>query len=80
VAAAAMAAGADLINDISGFNFDPEMARVAQAICRMGTHQSVSPSPVLMIWLYLFLRDSLIVIITTSASHRKKAALKFDLA
>ncbi len=29
VAAAAVAAGADLINDISGFNFDPEMAAIA---------------------------------------------------
>ncbi len=29
VAAAAVAAGADLINDISGFNFDPEMAGIA---------------------------------------------------
>ena len=29
VAAAAVAAGADLINDISGFNFDPEMAEIA---------------------------------------------------
>ncbi|MBN2705101.1 MAG: dihydropteroate synthase [Deltaproteobacteria bacterium] len=31
VAAAAIDAGADLVNDISAFNFDPEMARVAAA-------------------------------------------------
>ncbi|NPA25382.1 MAG: dihydropteroate synthase [Deltaproteobacteria bacterium] len=31
VAAAALAAGADIINDISAFNFDPEMAGVAAA-------------------------------------------------
>ncbi len=52
VAAAAMAAGADLINDISGFNFDPEMARVAaetDAYCSLmhiqGTPEAMQKEP-----------------------------------
>ncbi len=52
VAAAAMEAGADLINDISGFNFDPEMARVAAetgAYCSLmhiqGTPEAMQKNP-----------------------------------
>ncbi len=52
VAAAAMAAGADLINDISGFNFDPKMARVAaetDAYCSLmhiqGTPDAMQKEP-----------------------------------
>lgn len=52
VAAAAMASGADLINDISGFNFDPEMARVAaetDAYCALmhiqGTPEAMQKEP-----------------------------------
>ena len=53
VAEAAMAAGADLINDISGFNFDPEMAEVAaetKAYCCLmhiqGTPEAMQKNPV----------------------------------
>ncbi len=53
VAAAAINAGADLINDISGFHFDPEMARVAAetgAYCCLmhiqGTPEAMQNNPV----------------------------------
>jgi dihydropteroate synthase len=53
IAAAAMAAGADLINDISGFNFDPEMTGVAaetKAYCCLmhiqGTPAAMQQNPV----------------------------------
>jgi dihydropteroate synthase len=53
VAAAALAAGADIINDISAFNFDPDMAKVAASngayACLMhiqGTPQQMQNNPV----------------------------------
>ena len=53
VAAAALAAGADLINDISAFNFDPEMAKIAAetgAYCSLmhiqGTPDAMQKEPI----------------------------------
>ncbi len=78
VAAAALAAGADIINDISAFNFDPEMAGVAAAsgahVCLMhiqGTPREMQKNPV-----YEDLFDEICAYFETAITRALEAGVK----